>query len=158
VLQVVLLGLLVTQDPGPIDRRSVGRHRLMVALLVVMTLGTVVSVTVLAVNILAGVEGVTATVLLGRGAAIRVGNVIVFSLWYRQLDRGGPTERAAGSPIPVSFVFAEERHWRAGAGGVVTGLSGSRGDRGGGQAGRPGWCRISTVARMSSSEPMPMRA
>jgi len=89
----------------------------MVALLVVMTLGTVVSVTVLAVNILAGVEGVTATVLLGRGAAIRVGNVIVFSLWYRQLDRGGPTERAAGSLIPVSFVFAEARHPRAGAGG-----------------------------------------
>ena len=110
MLQVVLLGLLVIQDPGPIDRRSVGRHRLMVALLVVMTLGTVVSVTVLAVNILAGVEGVTATVLLGRGAAIRVGNVIVFSLWYRQLDRGGPTERAVGSPIPVSFVFAEDRH------------------------------------------------
>jgi uncharacterized membrane protein len=107
VLQLVLLGLLIGQDPGRIDRRSPRLQRLMVALLVVMTLGTVVSVTVLAVDILAGVEGVTATVLLGRGAAIWVENVIVFSLWYWQIDRGGPAERAAGSPIPASFAFPE---------------------------------------------------
>jgi uncharacterized membrane protein len=103
----VLLGLLIGQDPGRIDRRSARLQRLMVALLVVMTLGTVVSVTVLAVDILAGVEGVTATVLLGRGAAVWVENMIVFSLWFWQIDRGGPAERAAGSPIPVSFAFPE---------------------------------------------------
>jgi uncharacterized membrane protein len=107
VLQLVLLGLLIARDPGRIDRRSPRLQRMMIALLVVMTLGTVVSVTVLAVDILAGVEGVTATVLLGRGAAIWVENVIVFSLWYWQIDRGGPAERAAGSPIPPSFAFPE---------------------------------------------------
>jgi uncharacterized membrane protein len=79
----------------------------MVALLVVMTVGTAVSVAVLAVDILAGVEGITATVLLGRGAAVWVENVIVFSLWYWQIDRGGPAERAAGSPVPPSFAFPE---------------------------------------------------
>jgi hypothetical protein len=31
-----------------------------------------------------------------------VENVLVFSLWYWQVDRGGPAERAAGSPIPPS--------------------------------------------------------
>jgi uncharacterized membrane protein len=79
----------------------------MVALLVVMTVGTVTSVTVLAVDILAGVEGVTATVLLGRGAAIWFENVILFSLWYWQFDRGGPAERAAGTAVPPSFAFPE---------------------------------------------------
>jgi uncharacterized membrane protein len=108
VLQLVLLGVLIAQDPGRIDRRSPTLHRLMVVLLVVMTVGTVASVTVLAVDILAGVAGVTATVLLGRGAAIWVENVIVFSLWYWQLDRGGPAERAAGSSIPPSFAFPED--------------------------------------------------
>ena len=52
-------------------------------------------------------RGVTATVLLGRGAAIWVANVIVFSLWYCKLDRGGPAERAAGAPVPASFAFPE---------------------------------------------------
>ena len=108
LVQLVLLGVLIAQDPGRIDRRSPSLHRLMVVLLAVMTVGTVASVTVLAVDILAGVAGVTATVLLGRGAAIWVENVIVFSLWYWQLDRGGPAERAAGSSIRPSFAFPED--------------------------------------------------
>jgi len=107
LLQLVLLGVLIAQDPGRIDRRSPTLQRLMVALLVVMTFGTATSVTVLAVDILAGVEGVTATVLLGRGAAIWFENVILFSLWYWQFDRGGPAERAAGTAVPPSFAFPE---------------------------------------------------
>jgi uncharacterized membrane protein len=107
LLQLVLLGLLIVQDPGRIDRRSVTMHRPMVALLVVMSAGTVLAVIVLAVDVIGAVEGVTATVLLGRGASIWVENVIVFSLWYWQFDRGGPAERAAGSPIPPSFAFPE---------------------------------------------------
>jgi uncharacterized membrane protein len=106
VLQLLLLGLLITQDPGRIDRRSMTLRRLMVALLFVMTIGTVTGVIVLAYDILAAAKGVTATVLLGRGAAIWVANVIVFSLWYWQFDRGGPAGRAAGSILP-SFAFPE---------------------------------------------------
>jgi uncharacterized membrane protein len=107
VVQLVLLGLLIAQDPGRIDRRSESLHRLMIALLVVMTLGTVLGVVVLAYDILDAAEGVTATILLGRGAAIWVANVIIFSLWYWQLDRGGPAERAAAAPVRPSFAFPE---------------------------------------------------
>jgi hypothetical protein len=60
-----------------------------------MTTGTVLAVVVLAYDILVAVEGVTATVLLGRGAAIWVENVLVFSLWYWQVDR---TDRPSGPP------------------------------------------------------------
>jgi len=81
LLQLVLLGLLIAQDRGRIDRRSASLHRLMVALLVVMTSGTVLGVAVLAYDILAAAEGITANILLGRGAAIWVANVIIFSLW-----------------------------------------------------------------------------
>ena len=107
VLQLLLLGLLIVQDPGRIDRRSPSLHRLMVTLLVIMTAGTVLAVIVLAYDIMVAVRGVTATVLLGRGASIWVENVIVFSLWYWQFDRGGPAERAAGSAVPPSFAFPE---------------------------------------------------
>jgi uncharacterized membrane protein len=107
VVQLVMLGLLIAEDPGRIDRRSAGLHRLMLALLVVMTLGTTLGVAVLAYDILDAAEGITALDLLGRGAAVWVANVIIFSLWYWQFDRGGPAERAAGSPIPASFAFPE---------------------------------------------------
>jgi uncharacterized membrane protein len=107
VLQLGLLGILIAQDRGRIDRRSASLHRMMVALLVVMTTGTVLAVVVLAHDILVALKGVTATVLLGRGAAIWVENVIVFSLWYWQFDRGGPAERAADAPVPQSFAFPE---------------------------------------------------
>jgi uncharacterized membrane protein len=107
VLQLGLLGILIVQDRGRIDRSSARLHRLMVVLLVVMTTGTVLAVAVLAYDILVAVRGVTATVLLGRGAAIWVENVIVFSLWYWQFDRGGPVERAASMPVPPSFAFPE---------------------------------------------------
>ena len=79
----------------------------MVTLLVVMTAGTVLGVIVLAHDILVAARGVTATVLLGRGAAIWVANVIIFSLWYWEFDRGGPAERAAGAPVAASFAFPE---------------------------------------------------
>jgi uncharacterized membrane protein len=107
VVQLILLGLLTAQDRGRIDRRSPTLRRLMVALLVVMTAGTVLGVVVLAYDILVAASGVTATVLLGRGAAIWVANVIIFSLWYWEFDRGGPAERAAASPVAASFAFPE---------------------------------------------------
>ena len=107
IVQLILLGLLIAQDPGRIDRRSPVLRRLMVTLLVVMTAGTVLGVIVLAHDILVSARGVTATVLLGRGAAIWVANVIIFSLWYWEFDRGGPAERAAGAPVAASFAFPE---------------------------------------------------
>jgi hypothetical protein len=114
VLQLVLLGLLIAQDPGRIDRRSATLNHVMAALLVSMTVGTALAVTVLAVDILDAAKGVTATVLLGRGAAIWVANVILFSLWYWQLDRGGARRAAAGAPIAPSFAFPENAtpSWR----------------------------------------------
>jgi len=107
LLQVILLGVLIVQDPGRIDRRSATLRRLMVLLLVTMTIGVVLGVVVLASEILRSVQGITATVLLGRGAAIWVSNVIIFSLWYWEMDRGGPAERAVDSPIRPSFAFPE---------------------------------------------------
>jgi hypothetical protein len=103
--RAVLLGLGCALLAGTLA--WVATFALSMTLLVVMTAGTVLGVVVLAYEILVAAEGVTATILLGRGAAIWVANVIIFSLWYWQVDRGGPAERAAGSPIPPSFAFPE---------------------------------------------------
>jgi uncharacterized membrane protein len=106
-IELALLIALIVGDPGRIDHRGVAMRRITIALITVMTVGTFVALIVLSVDIVESVEGVTATSLLGRGAALWVTNVIVFSLWFWALDRGGAAERAAGSGIPLSFAFPE---------------------------------------------------
>jgi uncharacterized membrane protein len=107
LLESVLLVIVILRDPGRIDRRTRQARRSTIVLLAVMTIGTMGGVVVLIYDILVSVEKVNATDLLGRGAAIWVTNIIVFSLWYWELDRGGPAERAAGSGVPPSFAFPE---------------------------------------------------
>lgn len=108
VLELVMLAVLIIRDPGRIDRPSENLRRATILLIAVMTVGNTFGAFKLIYDILAGVRGMTATVLLGRGSAIWVANVIIFGLWYWELDRGGPAERAARSSIPRSFAFPED--------------------------------------------------
>ena len=109
ILELVLLVIVIIQDSGRIDRRTKTARRGTIALIAVMTVGTLASISILTYDILTGPEHVdiSATNLLGRGAALWFTNVIVFSLWFWELDRGGPAERAADSGIPPSFAFPE---------------------------------------------------
>ena len=109
ILEVVLLVILVAVDPGKVDDRSRPVRRLTIGLIAIMTIGTLGGLTVLIVDILRSPSSsaLNYTNLLGRGAMLWVTNVIVFSLWFWELDRGGPAERAAGSGIPPSFAFPE---------------------------------------------------
>ena len=106
-LEVALLVILIVGDPGRIDRRSPRLRRLSIGLIAIMTVGNTAAAIILVSDIIKGTND-TPTLLLGRGAAIWVTNVIVFSLWYWQMDRGGPAERAASTLIHPSFLFAEE--------------------------------------------------
>ncbi len=45
--------------------------------------------------------------LLRVGGGIWLTNVIVFALWYWDLDRGGPAARACGDRLHTDFLFAE---------------------------------------------------
>jgi hypothetical protein len=105
-LEVVLLGVLLALDPGRIDDRSARVRRLTIGLIAIMAVGTVGGLGVLMKDILSGAT-LSGTNLLGRGGALWLTNVIVFSLWFWEFDRGGPAERAAGSGIPLSFAFPE---------------------------------------------------
>jgi uncharacterized membrane protein len=108
VVEVLMLGVLIVRDPGRIDRRSRALRRETIALIAVMMAATMGGVLYLSVQIIDGGSGVSATALLGRGATVWATNVIVFSLWYWELDRGGPAERAAGAVRDPSFLFQEE--------------------------------------------------
>jgi hypothetical protein len=107
VVEVAFLVVLIVMDPGRIDRRSASARNVTIGLIAFMSTGTLLGVITLLRDILANVQGITATDLLGRGASLWVSNMIVFSLWYWVIDRGGPAERAVRSPVPPSFAFPE---------------------------------------------------
>jgi hypothetical protein len=105
VVVVVLLAILVIGDPGRIDRESLWLRVLTGSLIGLIT---AVNATA-AVRLVAGIIGAAkfstdANVLLASGGAIWLSNVIVFGLWYWDLDRGGAAARARSSTItPASF-------------------------------------------------------
>jgi uncharacterized membrane protein len=82
-------------------------RRLTLALILIMTVDNLLAVIELVDGILSGAKADTATVLLATGAAIWLTNVIVFSLWYWELDRGGPAARATGASTAPAFAFPE---------------------------------------------------
>ena len=109
VLEVAALVAVIVRDPGRIDRRTRAARRTTLVLIALLTVGTLGSLVVLALDVVdTSYSNVGATALLGRGAALWVTNVVVFSLWFWEVDRGGAAERAAASNIPPSFGFPEE--------------------------------------------------
>jgi uncharacterized membrane protein len=109
ILEVAALAAVLVRDPGRIDARTRAARRSTLILILLLTIGTLVGLIVLMLDVVdESYSGVGATALLGRGAALWVTNVVVFSLWFWELDRGGAAQRAAGTGIPPSFGFPEE--------------------------------------------------
>jgi hypothetical protein len=108
ILEVAALAAVLIRDPGRIDARTRAARRSTLILIVLLTIGTLAGLAVLTLDVVDDSFAVEATALLGRGAALWVTNVLVFSLWFWELDRGGAAERAAGSAIAPSFGFPEE--------------------------------------------------
>jgi hypothetical protein len=108
VVLVTLLAVLVIGDPGRIDRDSTWLRVLTGTLIGLISAVNAVA----AVQLVAGIIHVApfsnnANVLLASGGAIWLSNVIVFGLWYWDLDRGGAAARARGSGPRAAFVFPE---------------------------------------------------
>jgi hypothetical protein len=59
----------------------------------------------LILNIVNGRDLLSAAHLLAGGATIYMINVLTFAVWFWELDRGGPAERAAASDPYPDFLF-----------------------------------------------------
>ncbi|MGE2719929.1 hypothetical protein [Mycolicibacterium celeriflavum] len=103
---LLLLALLAINPLVMTRRTRFGRLATWV-LLGAITIDNTLSAVVLAVGILSGDESNDAAVLLGSGASIIVTNVIVFGIWYWELDRGGPFARHAGERPYPDFLFPQ---------------------------------------------------
>jgi uncharacterized membrane protein len=107
VLEVLLLLGLMMVNPGRIDRRSTALRRVSLGLIAVISAANASAAIRLIVGLIRGTEGDRAGPLLLLGGAIWLTNVIVFALWYWELDRGGPVARAYGDLPNPDFVFPQ---------------------------------------------------
>ena len=103
---LLLIGVFVAKS-----RRFEGRTRVLriasLSLIAVMSLSNAASAGRLIVDLVRA-EGIrNPGQLLLSGAAIWLTNVIVFGLWYWELDRGGPVERAAGAQPYPDLLFPQ---------------------------------------------------
>ena len=106
-VEAVMLVLLVSLNPNRVDRVSTPLRRLALALIAVGSLANAYSATQLVIGLVNGSLGRSAGPLLSTGAAIYLTNIIIFALWYWELDRGGPAARATAANTDPDFLFPQ---------------------------------------------------
>jgi hypothetical protein len=119
-LEALLLLGLIAFSPHPKLRYSPARRRVAVGLTGVVSASNAVSLGLLCHYLLHGGTG-NGRQLMFSGLLLWVTNVLLFGLWYWQLDRGGPLERALAAAHPPDFMFPQmtdprwaPRDWRPG--------------------------------------------
>jgi hypothetical protein len=106
-LELLLLAVLTWLNPLRLTNATrLGRYATWV-LLAAITLDNTLSAVLLDIRILSGEVSNKAAVLLGSGGAVFVTNIIVFGIWYWELDRGGPFARRAGEKPYPDFLFPQ---------------------------------------------------
>lgn len=105
--EAVLLVVIVAANPTRITTASRGLRRLGLTLIALASFANGWAAAYLVIGLVRGTEGRSAEGLLVVGGSIWLTNVIIFGLWYWELDRGGPGARAqAMQPMP-DFVFPQ---------------------------------------------------
>ena len=104
----VLLGIgLSVAQPRRITRHTPQLRLTSIMLIAVITLANAASAVRLITALLEGRTHESATKLLLTGGAIWLTNVIVFGMWYWDLDRGGPAARAQALKSFPDFLFPQ---------------------------------------------------
>ena len=92
-LEIGLLSALVASSPGRLERRSAALRAGGLALAGLLSLTNATFAILLVGDLARGVGPRSAAALLLAGGALWTANVLIFALWYWELDRGGPADR-----------------------------------------------------------------
>lgn len=106
-MEILLVVVLVGLNPLRLSRETTFGKWASYVLLAAITVDNMLSAVVLDIRILSGEVSNKPAVLLGSGGAIYVTTVIVFGIWYWELDRGGPFARREGSKPYPDFMFPQ---------------------------------------------------
>jgi uncharacterized membrane protein len=107
-LELLLMAALVVVNPHRHIARSGRRVRALGLLLAAaVSVANGWSAVLLVRDLIHGSHGITPVQLLMTGAGVWVTNIIAFSLWYWEWDRGGPVARAEGVHKHPDFLFPQ---------------------------------------------------
>jgi len=106
-LALLLLIGLISSNVHRIERQSPVLRAMSMTLIAVISVANAWSAGRLVVALVQGTADKDPTHLLLTGAAIWLTNVIVFCLWYWDLDRGGPVARAKAMRSLPDFLFVQ---------------------------------------------------
>jgi uncharacterized membrane protein len=105
VEMLLLLGLLLA-SPRPSVRHSPGRRMVAMGLTALVSLVNTISLALLVHYLLHGGKA-DGRALIGAGMLLWVNNVLLFGLWFWELDRGGPLERSDRTEDVPDFLFPQ---------------------------------------------------
>lgn len=111
-LEALALVGLIASSPHPRLRHSVLRRRLSMTLTAIVTAANTYSLVMLCHFLLRGGQASGRT-LIGSGIVLWITNVLLFGVWFWQLDSGGPLARARRRHSCPDFLFVQmtERKW-----------------------------------------------
>jgi uncharacterized membrane protein len=105
-LEVVLLLVLLIANPGRISKEERRLRAIGVSLILLTTVANVVNLLEL-INALLYGSRAAGRPLIYASLPIWLTNVLVFGLWYWELDRGGPAERQLPGHRRPDFLFPQ---------------------------------------------------
>jgi hypothetical protein len=121
-IEGVLLAALIAVARGRVTQHRAGRRRFALVVIGLVSVANVISLALLAHFLVAGGH-VRGRPLIGSGALLWLNNVLLFGVWYWEMDRGGPMQRHTNPDAPIDFQFPQMenpqfafggRRWRPG--------------------------------------------
>ncbi len=106
--EALLLVGLVLLSPRPRIRHSTVRRRVAIGMIALVSAVNVLSLVLLCHELLhGGIRSASGRPLILAGSVLWITNVLLFGLWYWELDAGGPIERQLNPDRPPDFLFPQ---------------------------------------------------
>lgn len=109
-LELLLIVILTFITPAGYARVTKTRRTLGIMLISIITLINIISLLLLIEALFFSADIISGHDLLINGLVIYVTNIIMFALWYWEIDGGGPEKRAANAASREDFLFPQMLH------------------------------------------------
>lgn len=107
-LEGAMLVALFIASPNRLERPHSVRRRLALTIAALVSTANGISLVLLSKHLLdPKLAAIGGRSLIVAGAEIWLTNVLIFSLWYWEMDRGGPGRRAAGCDLSPDMLFPQ---------------------------------------------------
>lgn len=109
-LELALMVLVAIITPSSYHRISRSRRGLMITAIGIITIANAFSLLLLLDALFYGNGTISGRDLLLNGLAIYLTNMLMFALWYWEMDGGGPDRRATNTITKQDFAFTQMIH------------------------------------------------